>query len=153
MRDQRFNSCSLRHQHREVRQKEPVSEAGRQPDKTPAHRLKPAVPPTRSSSQPQFAVRLTRRLGGRLLGDARAFPEPDQMNVSTVNLRLLPSSRVRGYCYAKSKFGTRARSASSANLNGFLTPLIIASIIRRPLRPMMSLITESSLMLASSSVF
>jgi hypothetical protein len=36
-------------------------------------------------------------------------------------------------------------------LCGFLTPPIIASIIRRPLTPMMSLITESSLMLASSS--
>jgi hypothetical protein len=44
------------------------------------------------------------------------------------------------------------RSASSANFNGFLTPLIIASIIRRPLTPMISVITESSLMLASSSV-
>ena len=33
------------------------------------------------------------------------------------------------------------------------TPAIIASIIRRPLTPMMPLITESSLMLASSSVF
>ena len=35
----------------------------------------------------------------------------------------------------------------------FVTPAIIASIIRRPLRPRMSLMTESSLMLASSSVF
>jgi hypothetical protein len=45
------------------------------------------------------------------------------------------------------------RSASAASLCGFLTPAIIASIIRRPLTPMLSLITESSLMLASSSVF
>ncbi len=44
-------------------------------------------------------------------------------------------------------------SASIASLCGFLTPSIIASIIRRPLTPMMSLITESSLMLAPSSVF
>jgi len=40
-----------------------------------------------------------------------------------------------------------------SQLERFLTPAIIASIIRRPLTPRISLITESSLMLASSSVF
>ena len=45
------------------------------------------------------------------------------------------------------------RSAGTAGLPGSRTPSIIASIMRRPLTPMMSLITRSRRMLASVSVF
>jgi hypothetical protein len=44
-------------------------------------------------------------------------------------------------------------SASAASLPGSLSPAISASIIARPLRPSTSEMAESSLMLASSSVF
>ena len=43
--------------------------------------------------------------------------------------------------------------ANAANRRGSRTPAIIASMIRRPLAPMMSESTESSLTLASASVF
>ena len=45
------------------------------------------------------------------------------------------------------------RSAKPAKTAGSVWPAIIASIMARPLTPMMSEMTESSLMLASSSVF
>ena len=45
------------------------------------------------------------------------------------------------------------RSANAASFCGLVTPAIMASIMRRPLTPGISLMTVSSLMLASSSVF
>ena len=45
------------------------------------------------------------------------------------------------------------RCASRASAAGSLSPAISASIMARPLTPITSVMTESSLMLASSSVF
>ena len=56
-------------------------------------------------------------------------------------------------CSSSAGLALIRRWANAANASGSVLPAIKASIIRRPDRPMMSEVTESSLMLASSSVF
>jgi hypothetical protein len=83
----------------------------------------------------------------------RGFKGIDLLEMQAEQKAMLLVTRPRRAADSCAGDAFRRRSAKAASLVGLVSPAIMASIVAQPVLPMMSAITESNLILASSTVF